>query len=56
VLTDHFDRVGPAMAILAIGPILLAVLVILFYPETAGQELETLNPEDASTTIPRTIL
>jgi MFS family permease len=55
-LADHFDRVGPAMAILAIGPVLLAVLVIVFYPETAGQELETLNPEDAPTTIPRTIL
>jgi len=56
VLTDHFDRVGPAMAILAIGPILLAVLVILLYPETAGLELETLNPEDAPPVIPRTIL
>jgi MFS family permease len=58
VLTDHFDRVGPAMAILAIGPILLAVLVILFYPETAGLELETLNPEDAPSpsVSPRTIL
>lgn len=56
VLTDHFDRVGPAMAILAIGPILLAVLVIVFYPETAGQELETLNPEDAPPVVPRTVL
>ena len=44
------------MAILAIGPILLAVLVILLYPETAGLELETLNPEDAPPVIPRTIL
>lgn len=48
VLSDHFGRVGPAMAILAGGPILLAALVIAFYPETAGQELEQLNPEDAA--------
>jgi MFS family permease len=51
VLTDHFHRVGPAMALLAVGPILLAILIIVFYPETAGEELETLNPEDAPTTI-----
>jgi MFS family permease len=51
VLTDHFHRVGPAMALLAVGPILLAILIIVLYPETAGEELETLNPEDAPTTI-----
>ena len=29
------------------GPLLLAVLVIVAYPETAGRELEEINPEDA---------
>ncbi len=46
LLGDSFDRLGPAMAILAIGPVLVAVLVLTLYPETAGRELEELNPED----------
>ena len=31
---------------LAIGPLLMAVLVLVAYPETAHRELEDLNPED----------
>lgn len=46
VLSDNFGRIGPAMSILAAGPLLLAVLVMAAYPETAGRELEDLNPED----------
>lgn len=46
VLADHFGRIGPAMSILAAGPLLLAVLVLVAYPETAGRELEDINPED----------
>ena len=46
VLSDRFGRIGPAMSILAVGPLLLAVIVLAAYPETAGQELEDLNPED----------
>ncbi|HEX2046278.1 MAG TPA: MFS transporter [Acidimicrobiales bacterium] len=46
VLSDSFGRIGPAMSILAAGPLLLAVLVLAAYPETAGKELEDLNPED----------
>jgi MFS family permease len=46
VLSDHFGRIAPAMSILAVGPLLLAVLVVAAYPETAGIELEDLNPED----------
>ena len=45
-LADHFGRIGPGMAILALGPVLLAVLVLAAFPETAGRELEELNPED----------
>ena len=45
-MADRFGRIGPAMSVLAIGPLLLAVLVVLAYPETAGCELEELNPED----------
>jgi MFS family permease len=46
VLSDRFGRIGPAMAVVAAGPLLLAVLVVAAYPETAGRELEELNPED----------
>ena len=46
-LSDVLDgRLGPALALLAIGPLIVAVLVMWKYPETAGQELEELNPED----------
>jgi MFS family permease len=42
------DRpLAPIMGLLAIGPALLAVLVLVAYPETAHRELEELNPEDA---------
>ncbi|MGH9223094.1 MAG: MFS transporter [Acidimicrobiales bacterium] len=47
ILGDHFGRLGPAMAILATGPLLVAALIALAYPETAGKELEELNPEDS---------
>ena len=47
-LSETFDdRLGPALALLALGPMALAVLVLVAYPETAHTELEELNPEDA---------
>ena len=47
-LSDSLDgRVGPALALLAVGPLAVAALVLWKFPETAGQELEDLNPEDA---------
>ncbi len=45
-LEEHFGRFGPGIALLGIGPLLVAALVIAFYPETAHLELEELNPED----------
>ena len=46
-LSDSLDgRLGPALALLAIGPLAVAALVMWKYPETAGQELEDINPED----------
>ena len=35
------------MTTFALGPVLVAVLVALRFPETAHLELETINPEDA---------
>jgi MFS family permease len=45
-LADRWDGLGPALTVLAIGPLLMAVLVLVAYPETAHRELEELNPED----------
>ena len=51
-VSGRFDRFGPAMALLALGPVALAVLIVTRYPETAHTELEDLNPEDAPTKPP----
>jgi MFS family permease len=45
-LSERWDALGPALAVLAIGPALMAVLVLVGYPETAHLELEDINPED----------
>lgn len=46
---DHFGTYGPAIAMLAVGPLLVTSLVLTLYPETANVELEALNPEDRIT-------
>ncbi|HVF12981.1 MAG TPA: MFS transporter [Acidimicrobiales bacterium] len=46
IMSDRFGSIGQAMAVLAAGPIILAVLVLVAYPETARRRLEELNPED----------
>lgn len=38
---------GAALAVLSVGPLLLALLVLRRFPETAHLELEQLNPTDA---------
>jgi putative MFS transporter len=47
LLSDRLGgEIGPAIALLACGPIAVALLVLTRYPETAGLELEVINPED----------
>ena len=46
VLSDRWDGLGPALAVLSVGPLIVGVLVLVAYPETAHHELEELNPED----------
>lgn len=38
---------GVTFAILAIAPISVAIVLLLFFPETANRSLEDLNPQDA---------
>jgi MFS family permease len=47
-LSDTWGHFGPAMAVVAVGPALVTLLILVAYPETAHLELEELNPEDAS--------
>jgi MFS family permease len=47
-LSDALGGLGRAMAILALGPLIVSVLVLTRFPETAHRELEELNPEDAA--------
>jgi putative MFS transporter len=45
-LSDHFGTFGPAFSLLALGPAVLVVLIVVAYPETAQRPLEELNPDD----------
>ena len=42
---------GGVMALLALGQVVVVTMVLASYPETAHQELEALNPEDAASPI-----
>ena len=44
------DSIGipRALAYMAIGPLILTILILAFYPETAHKELEDLNTEDTA--------
>ncbi len=46
VVADRTGHLGNGMAIVLAGPLLVALLVWVAFPETARRELEDLNPED----------
>jgi len=46
-LLDADWSYGSVMALMALGQVVVIILVVTAYPETAHLELETLNPEDA---------
>ena len=46
VLSDEVGDIGRALALLALAPAIVVVLILTLYPETAHRELEDLNPED----------
>lgn len=45
-LDDRWGGFAKPMAMLALGPLAVSVLILVAYPETARQSLEDLNPED----------
>ncbi len=46
-LSERMGEIGPSIAMLGIGPLIVAFLVLTRYPETAARELEEINPEDS---------
>ena len=51
-MSDRWERFAPGMALLAVGPLIVCMLVLTLYPETAHRELEEINPEDAVPSTP----
>ena len=45
-LSERFGSFGKAFSLLSICPILVVILVLVFFPESRNRELEDLNPED----------
>ena len=45
-LQERLGSFGPAMAVVAVAPLLMALILVAFFPETARRELEDINPED----------
>jgi MFS family permease len=45
-LRDAVGSFGRTLGILAVGPLVMAGIILLWFPETARRELEDLNPED----------
>ncbi len=46
-LSDAWGNLGGPIALVGVAPIIVAGLVLTRFPETAGLDLEELNPEDA---------
>ena len=45
-LSTRWDSLGQAIAVMAIAPMIVVLLVFFVYPETASRELEDFNPDD----------
>ena len=47
-LATRWDDLGSAVGVMAVGPVLVVLVILLFFPETADRELEHFNPGDVS--------
>lgn len=45
-LSTRWGSLGPALSVMAVAPLIVVVLVLTVYPETAERELEEFNPDD----------
>jgi len=45
-LSTRWDSLGQAIAVMAVAPMVVVVLIFFIYPETASRELEEFNPDD----------
>ncbi|MGH1493335.1 MAG: MFS transporter [Acidimicrobiales bacterium] len=45
-LAVRWNDLGSAIGVLVAAPLIVAVVILVAYPETAGRELEEFNPED----------
>lgn len=46
-LAERWDAFGPALAVVAVGPAVVVVMILTLYPETAFRTLEEINDEPA---------
>lgn len=46
ILADRWGSLAPAVSVMLVGPLVVAVLVLLRFPETRAVELEVMNPGD----------
>lgn len=44
-LTSALGSIGPALSVMAVGPLIMVALIVVAFPETAGRGLEELNDE-----------
>ncbi len=49
-LSERTGSLGQSIGMMVFAPLIVAVVIILFFPETADQELETFNPDDPTLT------
>lgn len=45
-LAVRWDDLGDAVGVMVFAPVLVAAVILIFYPETASRELEEFNPAD----------
>ncbi len=47
---------GTPIALLMLGPVVLSVIVLIFFPETMGETLEEINPDDLGNDFPKGLI